>query len=98
MPKKISDKLINYIKRYNVKARDYNEKNKGTGNFMGLMVENPKHWEESQIFDIRDLVRSNLINCIWDDYKSINGIRPRFMNFEKMSIRELRREINTLNK
>jgi len=33
-----------------------------------------------------------------DEFKSVNGIRPRFMNFSKMGIRELRQEVNYLMK
>ena len=94
--KKISQKFLDYIKKSNEKAKKYNLENKGTGNFMSLMVENPKHWEDYEIFNLRDLVRYNLETYIWDEFKSVNGIRPRFMNFKEMGIRELRRQVNLL--
>jgi hypothetical protein len=96
MTKQISQNLINYIKKYNEGARKYNEENKGTGSFKGLMIEHADHWVSYGIFTLRDLVRQNLIDYIWDEYKSVNGIRPRFMNFSKMGIRELRKEVNYL--
>ena len=99
MKQQLSQNLINYIKKYNEETRKYNEEHRNTtGNWKSLMIEDEKHWIEYGIFTLRDLVRDNLINYIWDEYKSINGIRPRFMNFNKMSIRELRKEVNYLMK
>jgi hypothetical protein len=95
---KISQNLINYIKKYNEEARKYNEENKAKGNWTSLMIEDEKHWIDYGIFTLRDLVRQNLIDYIWDEFKSVNGIRPRFMNFSKMGIRELRQEVNYLMK
>ena len=98
MTKQVSQNLINYIKKYNESARKYNEENKAKGNWKSLMIEDEKHWIEYGIFTLRDLVRQNLIDYIWDEFKSVNGIRPRFMNFSKMGIRELRQEVNYLMK
>jgi hypothetical protein len=96
MTKQVSQNLINYIKKYNESARKYNEENKAKGNWKSLMIEDEKHWIEYGIFTLRDLVRQNLIDYIWDEFKSVNGIRPRFMNFSKMGIGELRKEVNYL--
>ena len=98
MTKQVSQNLINYIKKYNESARKYNEENKAKGNWKSLMIEDEKHWIEYGIFTLRDLVRQNLIDYVWDEFKSVNGIRPRFMNFSKMGIRELRQEVNYLMK
>lgn len=35
------------------------------------------------------ITRSMVIDCISDTYKSINGIRPRWMNFSEMSFEDL---------
>jgi len=94
--KQLSQNLINYIKKYNDKARKYNEENKSKGNWKSLMIEDESHWVEYGIFTLKDLVRDNLINYIWDEFKSVYGIRPRFMNFNKMGIRQLRKEVNQL--
>lgn len=98
LDKQISQKLINYIKKYNNQALKYNEENKNKGNWKSLMVEDVNHWVECGIFNLRDLVRYNLINYIWDEYKSVHGIRPRFIDFNKMSIKQLRKEVNYLIK
>ena len=99
MTQQLSQNLINYIKKYNEETRKYNEEHRNTtGNWKSLMIEDENHWIEYGIFTLRDLVRDNLINYIWDEYKSVNGIRPRFMNFNKMGIRQLRKEVNYLMK
>tara|TARA_S200002703_G_C3600346_1_gene184343 strand:+ start:102 stop:395 length:294 start_codon:yes stop_codon:yes gene_type:complete len=96
--KKVSEKLINYIKKYNADARKYNDEKKGTGSFMGLMIEDASHWASYGVYSLRDYVKFDLQTYIWDEYKSVHGIRPRFMDFKNMGIRELRRQVNLLNK
>lgn len=41
--------------------------------------------------------RDDLISYIWDAYKDLHGIRPRFMNFDAMSIEDLRKEADFLS-
>lgn len=96
LDKQISQKLIDYIKKYNNQARKYNEENKAKGNWKSLMVEDVDYWVECGIFNLKDLVRNNLIDYILSEYKSVHGIKPRFMDFYKMSIKQLRREVNYL--
>jgi hypothetical protein len=38
-------------------------------------------------------VREQLECTLWDAYKDAHGVRPRFMNFQEMSIEDLNREI-----
>lgn len=47
-------------------------------------------WAEQGITTVAEFVRQELIGDIWDIYKSINGIRPRWINFNDMSDAELR--------
>ena len=42
--------------------------------------------------------RQNLVCEISDTYKSIHGIRPRWMNFDGMTIEELREEAADLQR
>jgi len=41
--------------------------------------------------------RDDLICYIWDAYKDVNGFRPRWMNFEGMSVQDLRDEADYLS-
>ena len=40
--------------------------------------------------------RNELESFIWDWYKTINGIRPRWMRFSEWSLEELREEVDSL--
>lgn len=42
--------------------------------------------------------RQNLVCEISDTYKSLNGIRPRWMNFDTMTIEQLREEAADLQR
>lgn len=33
--------------------------------------------------------RDELITYIWDEYKVVHGIRPRFCNFDELSLEQL---------
>jgi hypothetical protein len=41
-------------------------------------------------------IRDDLIGYISDEYKSVHGIRPRWMNFSDMSLAELREEADRI--
>lgn len=43
-----------------------------------------------------DLNRDDLISAISDTFKDIHGVRPRFFNFNAMSIAELEKEADRL--
>lgn len=55
-----------------------------------------EHWAEYGITTVEEFVRQELIGDIWDIYKSINGIRPRWINFNEMSDAELRKMRDSL--
>ena len=94
----MTNKLLSYIQNYNRKADKYNQENKSNGNFMCLITDDMNHWSDYKIYTLRDYVRYQLETAIWDTFKSIHGFRPRFLNFKKMGIRELRQELNQLTK
>ena len=54
------------------------------------------HWAEYGIYTIAQYERYNMESTIWDLYKDVHGIRPRWMNFEAMSDAELEAEYNSL--
>lgn len=94
----MKNKLLSYIQNHNLKAKKYNQENKAKGNFMGLIVDDMKHWSDYKIYTLRDYVRYQLETSVSELFKSIHGFRPHFLNFEKMGIRELRKELNELIK
>jgi hypothetical protein len=52
--------------------------------------------DKTSAIDLRDK-RDGLVAYIWDAYKDLNGIRPRWINFDAMSLEELEAEANSLS-
>lgn len=44
-------------------------------------------WEEDLLVPVVN--RDDLISYIWDEYKSVYGVRPRHLNFKAMTDQEL---------
>ena len=42
--------------------------------------------------------REGLISYIWEAYKDVNGIRPRWINFDKMTDQEIKEMADNLEK
>ena len=55
------------------------------------------HWEEMGITTGEDLARSVLSNVYSDTYKEKEGIRPRWVNFDKMPIKDIQAMIDSLD-
>lgn len=72
-------------------------KNYITSHFDGL-VSDPKHWAESGIFTPEQLDRYLLTSSISDTFKDIYGVRPRFYDFDNMTMAELKAVDNDLAK
>lgn len=58
--------------------------------FYTTIISTPTHWEGYGITTIEQYERHSIIGSIWDCYKEVNGIRPRWMNLDNMSMDELR--------
>jgi hypothetical protein len=54
-------------------------------------------WNEGGIFTVQDLLRHDLESTIWDLYKEVHGIRPRWVNFKEMSVADLEATIVSLH-
>jgi len=63
-----------------------------------LLVEHPHHWNKSNVHTVEDFRRNMAISEISDTYKYINGIRPRFIKFDSMSLEELESEADSIRK
>lgn len=59
--------------------------------FYTTMVSDPAHWEGYGITTIAQYERHCLVSSIWDAYKDVHGIRPRWIDFESMTIEELQK-------
>lgn len=53
-------------------------------------------WAEQGVMSIADYELHDMRSNIWDLYKDVHGIRPRWMNFDEMSADELRATYDSL--
>jgi hypothetical protein len=79
--------LTKHIEALNAKTQAWLDEVPGRG--AGMLVTDVAFWAERGVFTVEDFERRMLIANIWDAYKEINGIRPRFMDFDNMSISDL---------
>jgi len=62
----------------------------------GTVVEDAAHWNEMGIHTPEQFERYMLESYIYDTYKDVNGIRPRWIQFDQMSIDELQKMADDL--
>ena len=60
------------------------------------LVQDLDHWADYGVYTVEDFDRYELETTIWDLYKDVHGIRPRFMDFSTMSIAELSETVDSL--
>jgi len=61
------------------------------------LVTDQEYWSKLDIHTGEDLARSLMISNYSDTYKSIHGIRPRWMNWEAMSFDEIQSAVEELD-
>jgi len=62
----------------------------------GVLVEEQSFWSDRGIHTGLDLERSLLVSEISDSYKSLHGIRPRWIRTDLMTLAELRAELDAI--
>ena len=55
------------------------------------------YWNEQGIFTVAQYERDQLEGAVWDLYKEVHGVRPRFMDFKAMTVAELEATISGLH-
>jgi hypothetical protein len=53
-------------------------------------------WNADGVYTVQDLLRHDLEARVWDFYKEVHGVRPRWVNFKEMSTQELEDVIKNL--
>jgi hypothetical protein len=89
--------LSDYIAEQNKKTQawiDEDPKNR----WAGLLSEDMFHWAEQGITTVEHFKRYELETYIWDCYKDVHGIRPRWINFSEMSTAEMEKMADDLAK
>jgi hypothetical protein len=60
-------------------------------------TEDLSYWNEMGVFTVEDFQRNELESTVWDLYKSVHGVRPRFMDLKSMTVADLEETIASLN-
>ncbi len=55
----------------------------------GVLAEDPAFWADCGVVTAQELDRYLLIETIFDVYKSVRGIKPRWYNFDDMTTAQL---------
>ena len=87
-------KLLDHIKAKNAEAQAWADAE--SGRIAGMIVEDLAHWERCNIRTVEQYEHYMIAAGVWDLYKEVTGIRPRWMNMDDMSIAELEGEHDRL--
>lgn len=89
--------LATYIAEQNAKTQawiDEDPKNR----WASMIITDLAHWAEYNVHTVEDFQRYELETYIWDCYKDVHGIRPRWINFSEMSTAEMQKMADDLAK
>lgn len=70
----------------------------GPDRWTGFYTEDLAHWAEIGVHTVEDFESYELVSLVWDMYKDVTGCRPRHMDFDSMSLEDLRKEADYLGR
>jgi len=91
----VTQELISFIENSNASSQAWMAA--GPGRWAGMLDVTPEYWAEQSIFTVEDFRRDELKTNIWETYKEVNGIRPRWMDMDSMSTQELQDTMDRLD-
>jgi hypothetical protein len=68
----------------------------GEDRFATTLPEELSFWTERGVFTVEDFIRYSLVNSIWDLFKDVHGVRPRWMNLSEKPLDELEKILEDL--
>lgn len=88
--------LQQYIDLSNAKiVKEATEKN---CSFFTTSVSDPVFWAEYNVFNVAQYEHFSAASFHYDFYKELNGIKPRWIDYSKMTLAEIEKEIDLLVK
>ena len=82
--------LINHIKAENAKTRAWIDEDPDN-RWAGMIVEDPEHWKRMGVTTVEQYEHYMMSMTIYDLYKEVHGIRPRWYDFDSMSYEEMKK-------
>lgn len=89
--------LSDYIAEQNSKTQAWVDEDP-SNRWAGMIVTDLDHWAQYGVHTVEDFKRYELESYIWDCYKDVHGIRPRWINFSEMSTAEMQEMADNLAK
>jgi hypothetical protein len=83
--------LVDYIEAKNAKTEAWVAEDP-QNRWSTFLVSDAETLAEWGIFSIEDFKRSSAIDTFIDVYKDLNGIKPRWVNFDSMTTEEINKE------
>ena len=89
--------LILHIRAENAKTRAWVDED--PDNRMAFTaIDNAEHWAKYGVTSVAEFKLYNARAELWDWYKEVHGIRPRWMNVWDMSLEEVEEELAALRR
>ena len=82
--------LINHIKAENAKTRAWIDEDPDN-RWAGMIVEDLEHWKRMGVTTVEQYEHYMMSMTIYDLYKEVHGIRPRWYDFDSMSYEEMKK-------
>ena len=92
----MSNELLQHIKELNAKSQAWVAEDPAN-RWSSTFTEDLEYWAESGVHTPAQFDRLMLEETLWDCYKAVHGIRPRFMNISQMSNEEIEAELAKLD-
>jgi len=64
----------------------------------GLCSAEASHWAQYGVFSVADYELHSAKEILWDLYKTVNGVRPRHLNMDSMTLQDVEEQIARLDR
>ncbi len=88
------EELIKYIEAKNIKNQAWMAKDP-VNRITGIISTDPSHWEAYGITTVEQYKHYMVKESYIELYKSIHGIKPTWLDFNKMTIEEMNSEMDS---
>ena len=88
------EELIKYIESENAKSQAWMNEDP-TNRFAGMITTDPDHWAGYGITTVGQYRHYMTVESYIEMFKAVHGIKPRWMDFSKMTVEEMDSEMES---
>jgi hypothetical protein len=92
----IMNALVKHIEELNAKTQKWMDENPGS--WGGMIVTDPAHWAEYDVYTVEDFERYQLETYIYEGHKDAFGVKGRHYDFKSMSMEQLKEEADYISR